>query len=397
MQPNLATADATPGDPAFVAEVRAWLAANLPDDIRERWLNGSALFTVPEDARRWQRILHSRGWAAPHWPAEYGGPGWDVRRQHLFEMTCAEAGAPPVMATGTFMIGPVLMKFGTPEQKVRFLPRVLACDDYWCQGYSEPGSGSDLASLKTRAERDGDHYVVNGSKIWTSHAHAADWMFALVRTSTEGKPQQGISFLMLPMTTPGISVRPLITIGNDHELNQVFFDDVRVPVSLRVGDENDGWTVAKYLLEFERGGNFSGSWLMANLVRLRGLARLSGANRDPAFRQRVAEAEIEAETLQIGSLRMLSRLSAGGNPGPESSVAKLRGSEVNELVTELTMMAAGEFAIPLAPFDAANAPGPHRPEEVEAANRYFENRAMSIMGGSSEVQKNILAKVVLGL
>ncbi len=391
--PNTAATD----DAAFVAEVRSWLAANLPDDIRERWLNGSALFTVPEDARRWQRILHTQGWAAPHWPTEYGGPGWDVRRQHLFEMTCAEAGAPPVMATGTHMIGPVLMKFGTPEQKARFLPRVLACDDYWCQGYSEPGSGSDLAALSTRAVREGDEYVINGSKIWTSHAHAADWIFALVRTSTEGKPQAGISFIMFPMGTPGISVRPLITIGNDHELNQVFFDDVRVPVSLRIGEENDGWTVAKYLLEFERGGNFYGGWLATNLVRLNRLASLTGADQDPAFLRRMAEARIEAETLHVGSQRLLSRMEAGGNSGPESSAAKLRGSEVNELVSELTMMAAGAYAIPHAPFDAANAPGPHRPEEVEAANRYFENRAMTIMGGSSEVQKNILAKVVLGL
>jgi alkylation response protein AidB-like acyl-CoA dehydrogenase len=384
-------------DSAFVANVQAWLTANLPDDIRERWLNGSALFTVPEDAQRWQRILHTNGWAAPHWPAEYGGTGWNVRRLHLFEMTCAKAGAPPVMATGTHMIGPVLMRFGTPEQKARFLPRVLACDDYWCQGYSEPGSGSDLAALSTRAVRDGNEYVVNGSKIWTSHAHAANWIFALVRTSTEGKPQAGISFLMFPMDTPGISVRPLITIGNDHELNQVFFDDVRVPVAYRIGEENDGWTVAKYLLEFERGGNFYGGWLATNLERLRTMARLSGAVHDPAFRARMAAAEIEADTLHTGSQRMLSRLSAGGNPGPESSAAKLRGSEVIQLVTELTMMAAADHAIPHAPFDALNAPGPHLPQEVETANRYFENRAMSIMGGSSEVQKNILAKVVLGL
>ena len=388
---------ATLTDDAFIAAIQDWLTANLPDDIRERWLNGSALFTVPQDAIRWQRILHSQGWAAPHWPEEYGGTGWDVRRQHLFEMTCAKAGAPPVMATGTHMIGPVLMKFGTPEQKARFLPRVLGCDDYWCQGYSEPGSGSDLAALSTRAVLDGDEYVINGSKIWTSHAHAADWMFALVRTSTEGKPQAGISFIMLPMDTPGLSVRPLITIGNDHELNQVFFDDVRVPVSLRIGEENDGWTVAKYLLEFERGGNFYGGWLATNLVRLRRLAELSGADQDPAFRARMAAAEIEAETLHMGSQRMLSAMSAGGNPGPESSAAKLRGSEINQLVTELTMMAAGEFAIPHAPFDTLNAPGPHLADEVEAANRYFENRAMSIMGGSSEVQKNILAKLVLGL
>ena len=295
------------------------------------------------------------------------------------------------------MIGPVLMKFGTPEQQARFLPRVLGCDDYWCQGYSEPGSGSDLASLSTRATKDGSDYLINGSKIWTSHAHAADWMFALVRTGNYPKLQQGISFLMLPMDTPGITVRPLITIGDDHELNQVFFDDVRVPQVYRVGEENDGWTVAKYLLEFERGGNFYGGWLATNLVRLRSLAAISGADQDSAFVHRLAEAEIEAEAIAMGSLRLLSRLTAGRSPGPESSAAKLRGSEVNQLVTELTMMAAGDYAVPQHPFDGLNAPGPHLPEEVDATNRYFEARAISIMGGSSEVQKNILAKLVLGL
>ena len=356
---------------------------------------------MPEDARRWQRILHSRGWAAPHWPAEYGGPGWDVRRQHLFEMTCAEAGAPPVMATGTFMIGPVLMKFGTPEQKVRFLPRVLACDDYWCQGYSEPGSGSDLASLKTRAERDGDHYVVNGSKIWTSHAHAADWMFALVRTSTEGKPQQGISFLMLPMTTPGISVRPLITIGNDHELNQVFFDDVRVPVSLRVGDENDGWTVAKYLLEFERGGNFYTGRINVNLARLRKLAERNGVADDPAFAKRLAELEVEAEAVSVSELRMLSSLTTGQNPGASASIIKLRGSEATQKATEMIMDAAGLYALPFEQLETAvggdNEPPVAAPDEASSAGRYYGFRAATIFGGSSEVQRNILAKLSLGL
>lgn len=384
-------------DEDFLTEVRAWLAASLPDDIRTRWLNGSVLFTEPADAIRWQRILHARGWAAPHWPVEHGGTGWSAGRLYAFEMECARAGAPPVWPTGTHMIGPVLMKFGTPEQQARFLPRLLACDDYWCQGYSEPGSGSDLASLKTRAVRDGEEYVLNGSKIWTSHAHAANWMFALVRTGDYPKPQQGISFLMLPMDAPGITVRPLISIGNDHELNQVFFDDVRVPVACRVGAEDDGWTVAKYLLEFERGGNFYGGWLAAHLVRLRTLAGLSGTDRDPAFRQRMAAAEIEAETLTMGALRQLSRFASGGNPGPESSAAKLRGSEVIQLVTELTMMAAGEYAAPQQPPGSPNSPGPHLPEEIDAANRYFEHRAMTIMGGSSEVQKNILAKMMLGL
>jgi alkylation response protein AidB-like acyl-CoA dehydrogenase len=240
--PNTAATD----DAAFVAEVRSWLAANLPDDIRERWLNGSALFTVPEDARRWQRILHTQGWAAPHWPTEYGGPGWDVRRQHLFEMTCAEAGAPPVMATGTHMIGPVLMKFGTPEQKAEHLPKILSGERVFCQGYSEPGSGSDLASLKTRAVTEGDHWVINGQKIWTSLAHHADWIFCLVRTSIEAKKQDGISFLIFSMRTPGVEIRPIITMNGLHHTNETFYTDVRVPIEgSLVGEEGRGWTIAK--------------------------------------------------------------------------------------------------------------------------------------------------------
>jgi acyl-CoA dehydrogenase len=388
-------------DQAFRAEVRAFLTANLPDDIRDRWMNGSAIFTKPDDAIRWQKILYTNGWAAPHWPVEHGGTGWSVAQQYAFEMECAAFGAPPVMSTGTHMIGPVLMKFGAQAQKDFFLPRVLACDDYWCQGYSEPGSGSDLASLRTRAVRDGDELVINGSKIWTSHAHAANRIFMLVRTGDYPKPQQGISFLMLPMDTPGITVRPLIMISGDHELNEVFFDNVRVPDDSVVGEWDDGWTIAKYLLEFERGGNFYSSWMTANIARLKHLARVTGADQEPAFQHKLASAMVECEAMNMAALRILSAVGAGQNPGAESSVNKLRGSEISQLLTELTMEAAGLNALPLQQNEAAlggiNTHGPQLPEEAEAANRYFGMRAATIMGGTSEVQRNILAKLSLGL
>ncbi len=282
-------------DLAFRDEVREFLATELPDDIRERWVNGSLIFPDRDDAVRWQKILHKKGWIAPNWPEEHGGPGWTVSQKFIFETETAEAGAPPVIPLGLRMVGPVIMRYGTDEQKTHFLPRILSTDDYWCQGYSEPGSGSDLASLKTRAVKDGDDYVINGSKIWTTHAHFADWMFALVRTSTEGKPQQGISFVLIPMDTPGIEIRPLITLGGHHEVNQVFLTDVRVPQANRVGEENDGWTVAKYLLEFERGGNFYTGRINVNLARLRKLARENGCDQDPAFKKHLAELEVEFE------------------------------------------------------------------------------------------------------
>jgi alkylation response protein AidB-like acyl-CoA dehydrogenase len=389
-------------DRAFQQEVRNFLAKDLPNDIRQRWQDGSMIFPDRDDAVRWQKILHSKGWIAPNWPVEHGGPGWNVTQKYIFETETAQAGAPPVIPLGLRMVGPVIMKYGSDEQKAHFLPRILASDDYWCQGYSEPGSGSDLASLRTRAVADGDDYVVNGSKIWTTHAQFADWMFALVRTREGGKPQQGISFLLIPMTTPGITIRPLITLGGHHEVNQVFFDDVRVPQSNRVGLENEGWTVAKYLLEFERGGSFYAGRIQVNLQRLKALAAASGADRDPAFRQRLASVEVEAEAVGVSELRMLSALTTGQNPGASSSILKARGSEVIQLITEMTMEAAGLYTMPFEQLEAVvggdNAPpGPQTPDEVSAAPRYFGFRASSIFGGTNEVQRNILAKVTLGL
>ncbi len=391
----------TEADLAFRDEVREFLATELPDDVRERWVNGSLIFPDRDDAVRWQKILHKKGWIAPNWPAEHGGPGWTTSQKFIFECETAEAGAPPVIPLGLRMVGPVIMRYGTDEQKAQFLPRILATDDYWCQGYSEPGSGSDLASLKTRAVADGDDYIINGSKIWTTHAHFADWMFALVRTSTEGKPQQGISFVLIPMDTPGIEVRPLITLGGHHEVNQVFLTDVRVPQANRVGEENDGWTVAKYLLEFERGGSFYTGRINVNLGRLRKLAAEAGCLDDPAFQKRLAELEVEAQAVSVSELRMLSALTTGQNPGASASIIKLRGSEATQKATEMTMEAAGLYALPFEQLEqvvgGGNEPGVSTPDEASSAGRYYGFRAATIFGGSSEVQRNILAKVSLGL
>lgn len=391
----------TAAERAFREEVRNFLATELPDDIRRRWQDGSMIFPDRDDAVRWQKILHEKGWIAPNWPEEHGGPGWTVAQKFIFEVETASAGAPPVIPLGLRMVGPVIMRYGTEAQKAHFLPRILASEDYWCQGYSEPGSGSDLASLKTRAVKDGDDYVINGSKIWTTHAHFADWMFALVRTSTEGKPQQGITFLLIPMDTPGIEIRPLITLGGHHEVNQVFFTDVRVPQSNRVGPENDGWTVAKYLLEFERGGSFHTGRINVNLARLRNLAREAGCLDEPGFRQRLAELEVEAEAVSMSELRMLSSLTTGQNPGAAASIIKLRGSEATQKATEMIMEAAGLYALPFEQLEqaagGANTPGVATPDEASSAGRYFGFRAATIFGGSSEVQRNILAKVSYGL
>jgi alkylation response protein AidB-like acyl-CoA dehydrogenase len=391
----------TDADLAFRDEVREFLATELPDDVRERWVNGSLIFPDRDDAVRWQKILHKKGWIAPNWPQEHGGPGWTTSQKFIFECETAEAGAPPVIPLGLRMVGPVIMRYGTDEQKAQFLPRILATDDYWCQGYSEPGSGSDLASLKTRAVKDGDDYIINGSKIWTTHAHFADWMFALVRTSTEGKPQQGISFVLIPMDTPGIEVRPLITLGGHHEVNQVFLTDVRVPQANRVGEENDGWTVAKYLLEFERGGSFYTGRINVNLGRLRKLAAEAGCLDEPAFQKRLAELEVEAQSVSVSELRMLSALTTGQNPGASASIIKLRGSEATQKATEMTMEAAGLYALPFEQLEQAisggNEPGVSTPDEASSAGRYYGFRAATIFGGSSEVQRNILAKVSLGL
>ena len=397
--------DLTPDELAFQSEVRTFLDENLPDDLRNAGRLVTSVFSDKQFNIPWQRILHARGWAAPSWPVEYGGPGWSEMQRGIFAAECARAGAPGLSPMGLRMVGPCIMRYGTPEQKAFFLPRILAGEDYWCQGYSEPGSGSDLASLQLRATVDGDHYVLNGSKIWTTHAHWANRMFCLVRTKTDGKPQGGITFLLLEMDTPGLSVKPIITLAGDHEVNQVFFDDVRVPMSGRLGDENAGWTVAKYLLEFERGGG-GAAGLQVTLQRLRTMAENEVSDEgdpllnDTAFRGRLAAAEIAVMAIQVTEQRVMSALSSGKNPGPASSMLKTQSTEAMQRLDELAIDLAGHYAA--VDQIEARQPGsniePIGPvDSLTSMARYLNNRAASIYGGSNEIQRDIMARLVLGL
>ena len=397
--------DLTPEDLAFQTEVRDFLAANLTPELRQAGRRATSVFMDKDYSLAWQRILHTRGWVAPSWPTQYGGPGWGEMQRYIFAAECARAGAPSLSPMGLRMVGPVIMGYGTAEQKAFFLPRILAGEDYWCQGYSEPGAGSDLAALQLAAVRDGDNYILSGSKIWTTHAHFANRMFCLVRTMREGKPQQGITFLLLEMDAPGISVRPIITLAGDHEVNQVFFDNVRVPASGRIGEENSGWTVAKYLLEFERGGG-SAPGLRVALDRLRKLAteQCSGAGspliEDPAFREKLAAAAIALDAIEMTEHRVLAALASGQPPGPASSMLKVQGTELMQRLDEIALEALGAYAWVDQP--QARAPGANidfvGPEHgLVTTARYLNNRAASIYGGSNEVQRNIMARLVLGL
>ncbi len=389
--------DLTPDDLAFQDEVRAFLAENLTAELRQAGARQTSVFVEPRYSLVWQRILHARGWAAPSWPRAYGGPGWSETQRAIFAAECVRAGAPSLAPMGLRMVGPCIMRYGTEEQKARYLPRILSGEDYWCQGYSEPGAGSDLASLQLRAVSDGGDYVLSGSKIWTTHAHHANRMFCLVRTSTEGKPQQGITFLLLDMATPGIKVDPIITLAGEHEVNQVFFDDVRVPKSGRLGEENQGWTVAKYLLEFERGGG-SAPGLKVQLERLR---RAAGPLLDnPHYRRGVAEMEIAVQAIDVSELRVLSALAGGRNPGPASSMLKTQGTEAIQAIDALAVEAAGAYAAVDQPQarEAGSTVQPVGPDHsLTAMARYLNNRAASIYGGSNEIQRDIIARLVLGL
>ena len=389
--------DLTPDDLAFQDEVRAFLAENLTAELRQAGARQTSVFVEPRYSLVWQRILHARGWAAPSWPRAYGGPGWSETQRAIFAAECVRAGAPSLAPMGLRMVGPCIMRYGTEEQKARYLPRILSGEDYWCQGYSEPGAGSDLASLQLRAVSDGGDYVLSGSKIWTTHAHHANRMFCLVRTSTEGKPQQGITFLLLDMATPGIKVDPIITLAGEHEVNQVFFDDVRVPKSGRLGEENQGWTGAKYLLEFERGGG-SAPGLKVQLERLR---RAAGPLLDnPHYRRGVAEMEIAVQAIDVSELRVLSALAGGRNPGPASSMLKTQGTEAIQAIDALAVEAAGAYAAVDQPQarEAGSTVQPVGPDHsLTAMARYLNNRAASIYGGSNEIQRDIIARLVLGL
>ena len=397
--------DLAPEDRAFRDEVRAFLDASLPEHLREAGRNPTSVFTDKKYSLAWQKILHEKGWVAPSWPKEYGGTGWSDMRRYVFAAECARAGAPSLAPMGLRMVGPCIMRYGTPEQKAHYLPRILSGEDYWCQGYSEPGSGSDLASLQLRAVSDGDDYVLNGSKIWTTHAHWANRMFCLVRTKFDGKPQAGITFLLLDMQSPGITVRPIITLAGEHEVNQVYFDEVRVPKSGRLGAENDGWTVAKYLLEFERGGG-SGAGLKIALQRVRALACLRNSDdggsliEDDAFAAKLAATGVLVEAIEMTEHRVMSALSAGKNPGPASSMLKMQGTEAMQKIDELAIEALGAYGMvdqPEARAAGSNVPPVGPTEGLIVMARYLNNRAGSIYGGSNEIQRDIIARLVLGL
>ena len=390
-------------DTAFRHEIRGFLAESLTDELREAGRKRTSLWQDIESAMTWQRILDEKGWAAPDWPVEYGGTDWTLAQRYIFAMECARANAPARVPMSLKMCGPMLIGYGTEAQKSHYLPRILSGEDVWCQGYSEPGSGSDLASLRTSAVGEGDDYVLNGSKIWTSYAHHANRMFALVRTSTEGKKQEGISFLLIDMHSPGITIEPIINLEGVHEFNQVFFDDVRVPKANRVGEENDGWSVAKYLLEFER-FSMASIELRRILGKAEALARATevdgGTLADDAhFCRQLDELKIDALALESSEQRVLASLSAGHSPGAVSSVINTLGAETIQRADELAIEVAGYYGLPYQPealaLGANAAVGPDA--AVTLMPSYLSNRMRTIAGGASEIQRNIIAKAILGL
>ena len=383
---------------AFRDEVRTWLAANLPADLRTKVRQYQELTRA--DLIRWHKILAAKGWAVPHWPVEWGGTGWDNTQRYIFDEEFGLAGTPGVAPFGPLMCAAVLMRFGTPEQKQRFLPRIREGEDFWVQGYSEPGSGSDLASLKTRADRQGDHYLVNGQKIWTTLGHFGDWIFCLVRTdSTSEKRQEGISFLLIDMKTPGITVRPLILMDGTHEVNEIFFENVKVPVENLVFEENKGWTVAKYLLGHERMGSARTGALRREMAALQALAERESTDGhslmdDTRFRDRISRAEIDLEALELTARRFLDKMRITGQPpGADVSMLKIKGTEVQQRITELMMQAVGPNAQPFAAVDE----GAVDAYDARMSPRYYNYRKASIYAGSNEIQRNIIAKMTLGL
>ena len=385
---------------AFQSEVQTFLAENLPDDIAAKVRLGDGLTKDMMDL--WHSILNAKGWLATTWPKAFGGPGWTPVQKHIFEEECCRAYAPRIVPFGLNMLGPVLQKFGTAEQQESILPRILSGEDWWCQGYSEPGAGSDLASLKTRAIREGDAYIINGQKTWTTLGQHANKIFCLVRTSSEGKPQEGISFVLVDLDTPGIEMRPIRLIEGGHEVNEVFFTDVRVPVSNLVGEENKGWTIAKFLLSHERTGIAGVGFSMQALEEVKVLAHTirRGAKRlidDPLFAARLAKVEIDLEAMKITNLRMLFQAQKQGAPGPETSMLKIKGTVINQELRDLARRALGPLAAPFPGHitDGNILFGPA--DTAFNAARYFNNRKTSIFGGSNEIQRNILTKTMLEL
>jgi alkylation response protein AidB-like acyl-CoA dehydrogenase len=382
----------------FCDEVRAFVSANLPEEVARKVAADQLL--KKEDYLVWQRALGQRGWLAYTWPSAAGGPGWSAIQQFLFEGICAEMNTPPIVPFGTRMAGPIIREFGTEWQKERFLEPIRRSSEWWCQGYSEPSAGSDLASLSTRAELKGDKYVINGQKIWTSWAHYADWMFCLVRTSQEDRPQKGITFLLVDMRSPGVDVQPIRSLDGTHSYNSVFLTDVEVPITQRVGEEGQGWNCAKFLLSLERLDNASVGLIKRALRKLVVAAEASDAMSDPVFQLQLADIRIRLRALELLGLGVLADASQGKQPGPEVSAIKIRSAELFQFLLELTMKVSGYHALPYdeAMIFARSAHPEFAPAYAAvAAPRYFNRRAVSIFGGTTEIQKNILAKRVLGL
>lgn len=399
--------DFTPEEHRFREEVLDFLRTRLPARIAGKVRDGKRL--TREDMAQWHAILNARGWLANHWPRQYGGPGWNAVQKFIFENECALAGAPRIVPFGVNMLGPVLIKYGNEAQKQHWLPRILSGKDWWCQGYSEPGAGSDLAAVKTSAVRGsdalGEYYLVNGQKTWTTLAQYANMIFCLVRTNPNVRKQEGISFLLIDMNTPGVDVRPIITLDGEHEINEVFFTDVRVPVENLVGEENQGWTYAKYLLTYERTNIAGVGFSVAAFDRLKRIAAQQTRHgcslaRDPSFAARMARIEIDLENMKTTNLRVIATVAGGGVPGAESSMLKIRGTQIRQEISALTRRAMGVYAQPFIE-DALlegymdEPVGP--PEAASAASAYFNNRKLSIFGGANEIQKNIIAKTMLGL
>jgi alkylation response protein AidB-like acyl-CoA dehydrogenase len=391
----------SPEEIAFRDEVRAFIAANYPAELKGKSMREDL---SREEFLAWHKILGKKGWAAPAWPAEYGGTGWTPTQRYIWSEENARAETVPVLPFGINMVAPVIYTFGTAAQKAHYLPRILSGEDWWCQGYSEPGAGSDLASLKTRAERVGDHYIVNGQKTWTTLAQHADWGFFLVRTDVNArKPQEGISFLLINMRSPGVEVRPIITIDGGHEVNETWLTDVRVPVENLVGEENMGWTCAKYLLAHERSGIAGVARSKRALEKLRAIAATEAMNDptlggDSEFTRKMAQLEIDLTALEYTELRTLAREQAGHGPGVESSLLKIKGTEVQQRLTELTLEAVGYYAMTDYHAGDRNNLGPIGPDYAQGMSAiYFNMRKASIYGGSNEIQRNIIAKMVLGL
>ncbi|MEJ8823476.1 acyl-CoA dehydrogenase family protein [Variovorax humicola] len=388
----------TPEEQKFREEIRAWVKKNLPKDISHKVHN--ALELTRDDMQNWAKILGSKGWLGYGWPAKFGGPGWTAVQRHLFEEECALAGAPRIVPFGPVMVAPVIQAFGNAEQQKRFLPGIASGEVWWSQGYSEPGSGSDLASVKTKAERKGDKYIVNGQKTWTTLGQHGDWMFNLVRTSNEGKPQTGISFLLLDMKSPGVTVRPIKLIDGGHEVNEVFFDNVEVPAENLIGEENKGWTYAKHLLSHERTNIADVNRAKRELERLKRIAKQEGVWEEQRFRDEIAKLEVDIVALEMMVLRVLSAATSGKNSLDVAGLLKIRGSEIQQRYSELMMLAGGPYSLPLVreAMEAGwqgNFPG-GQVTLAPLASTYFNMRKTTIYGGSNEVQRNIVAQTVLG-